>query len=372
MLVEQLLINGAKANDNGSKDGFDIVFAFAEGETLVQTDWFDQIKNMYPNAKIVGCSTSGNIYDTEVVENSVAVTAVKFERSHIKLAFSENVNPESSYETGESIAKQLLDKELKHILVFSDGLSVNGSKLADGFNSVCSSVNVHVSGGLAGDGDRFSKTYVIADDTPIQNGVIAIGIYGQALAKTGCFAGWDEFGTERIVTKSNGNVVYEIDGQKALELYKKYLGDESKNLPGSGLKFPLSIKKTSDDPYIIRTLLAVDENEQSLTFAGDIAEGSICKLMKSNIDKLIDNAGMAAKEADYNEDKEGLCIAVSCVGRKIVLGKLVEEELEILKEVLGEKVKLCGFYSYGEIAPIEGLLNCSLHNQTMTVTTIFE
>lgn len=221
MLVEQLLINGAKANDNGSKDGFDIVFAFAEGETLVQTDWFDQIKNMYPNAKIVGCSTSGNIYDTEVVENSVAVTAVKFERSHIKLAFSENVNPESSYETGASIAKQLLDKELKHILVFSDGLSVNGSKLADGFNSVCSSVNVHVSGGLAGDGDRFSKTYVIADDTPIQNGVIAIGIYGQASAKTGCFAGWDEFGTERIVTKSNGNVVYEIDGQKALELYKK-------------------------------------------------------------------------------------------------------------------------------------------------------
>lgn len=245
MLVEQLLIKNEKVDKEVGGEGFDLVFAFAEGDTLGQPGWFDKIKNIYPGATVVGCSTSGNIYDTEVAENSVAVSAVKFERSHIKTAFSENVNPESSFDTGATLAKSLLDTGLKHILVFSDGLSVNGSKLADGFNSVCSDVNVHVSGGLAGDGDRFSKTYVIADNTPIQNGVVAVGIYGEASAKTGCFAGWDEFGTERIVTKSNGNVVHEIDGQKALELYKKYLGEESKNLPGSGLKFPLSIKKTS-------------------------------------------------------------------------------------------------------------------------------
>jgi hypothetical protein len=191
--------------------------------------------------------------------------------------------------------------------------------------------------------------------------------------KSGCFAGWEEFGPERIVTKSTGNIVYEIDNQPALSLYKKYLGEQSSELPASGLKFPLSIQANKNELSVIRTLLAVDESKNSLTFAGDVPEGYICKLMRTNLDSLIDHAGMAADAATaMSKDISGLCLVVSCVGRRLVMGQLIEEELEEVQNKLGPNTLLAGFYSYGELAPFKDLLNCQLHNQTMTLTTIYE
>lgn len=372
MKSEQLVFKNGKWNGEFTLKDVDIVFVFTEGEIAHNNSWKKDLSLISGSPIIIGCSSSGCIANDSIIDNCVVATALKLEKSHIKLAFEQDVSIESSFEVGKKIATELLGDKLKHIIVFCDGLNINGNRLADGFNSVCADVDVHVSGGLAGDGARFLKTYVIANNTPTQKMVAAIGLYGDVSVQTGCFAGWDEFGTDRVITKSIGNIVYEIDGKKALELYKKYLGEESKELPGSGLKFPLSIKKSPNDPYIIRAILAVDEEAQSIIFAGEAPQGYICKLMKSNLDKLIENAGFAAKEANYEGDRRGICLAVSCVGRRIALGGLMEEELEILQEVFGEKVMLLGFYSYGEIAPIDGLVNCFLHNQTMTVTTIYE
>jgi len=372
MKTEQALFKNGKWSGEFLLKDADIVFVFAEGDAIADELWQKELSAIFGFAIIIGCSSSGSIFGDSVLDNCVVATAIKLEKSYAALAFEQNVSPSSSFEVGEKIATKLSKEGLKHIIVLSDGLNVNGSRLADGFNSVHSGINVHVSGGLAGDGARFSNTFVIANAAPAQNMVAAIGLYGDVFVKTGCFAGWDEFGTDRVITKSVGNVVYEIDGEKALELYKKYLGEEAQELPGSGLRFPLSIKKNQNDPYIIRTFLAVDEEAKSLIFAGEVPQGYICKLMKSNPEKLVENAGFAAKEADYEGEQKGVCLAVSCVGRRITLGGLVEEELEILKEILGEKTILFGFYSYGEIAPIHGLVNCFLHNQTMTVTTIYE
>jgi hypothetical protein len=266
------------------------------------------------------------------------------------------------------LMEQLKSDDLRHVLVFSDGLMVNGSELATGLNGF----GISVTGGLAGDGARFGKTWVMAD-APARSGCIAVmGLYGNLTVKSGCFAGWQEFGAERIVTKSLGNVVSEIDNQPALALYKKYLGDLAKDLPGSGLRFPLSIRTNEDEPALIRTLLAVDENAQSLTFAGDVPQGSLCKLMRTNLDSLIESAGMAAMEAQPDQQAKTLCMVVSCVGRRLVLGQLTEEELDIVQEKLGANTTLTGFYSYGELAPFSDILQCRLHNQTMTLTTIYE
>lgn len=372
MKTEQIFYQNGKWSAKASLGAADAVFVFTHGRCSADFSWREGLREMYQNAAIIGCSSSGAILEDSILDEAAVATAIKFEKSRIATAFEDNVNPENSFEIGQKLANSLMGDDIKHIILFSEGLNVNGSRLAEGFNSVCSKANIHVSGGLAGDGERFEKTFVITDFEPTQNRVVAMAIYGDAIVKTGCFAGWDEFGTQRVVTKSKGNVVYEIDGEKALDLYIKYLGDEAANLPTSGLKFPLSIKKNENDPYIIRTLLSVDKVERSISFAGDVPQGYICKLMKSNLDKLIEHAGFAAKEASVKEAENGACIAVSCVGRRIALGGLIEEELEILKDVLGERVTLCGFYSYGEIAPIEGLVNCFLHNQTMTVTAIYE
>jgi hypothetical protein len=226
---------------------------------------------------------------------------------------------------------------------------------------------------LAGDGTRFGKTWVMVNAPATIDRVVAIGFYGDLTIKSGCFAGWEEFGTERIVTKSSRNIVYEIDNQPALALYKKYLGEQASELPASGLRFPLSIQANKTEKSLIRTLLSVDEANQSLTFAGDVPQGYLCKLMRTNLDLLIENAGMAADAAQAEVQHDaGLCLVVSCVGRRLVMGQLTEEELEEVQEKLGKTTTITGFYSYGELAPFRDILQCQLHNQTMTLTTIYE
>ena len=234
--------------------------------------------------------------------------------------------------------------------------------------------NIAITGGLAGDQGRFEETYVMANGPAKPRNLVLIGFYGKNLeAGYGCFAGWGEFGVDRVITKSEGNIVYEIDGQPALALYKKFLGDFSKELPASGLRFPLSIRSKKKDYKLIRTLLGIDEDKQSLTFAGDVPEGSITLLMKGNVDDLINSAGEAAKEAKLSGDKRGLAIIISCVGRKLLMDQMTAEELEVVQEQLGENTWMTGFYSYGELAPYNKTMkHCDLHNQTMTLTTISE
>ena len=194
-------------------------------------------------------------------------------------------------ELAVGLMKELEGPELRHAFVLSDGLSVNGSDLAKGF----SSAGISVTGGLAGDAARFASTWVMADAPAAQNVVATIGFYGNLTARCGCVAGWREFGAERLVTRSEGNVVYEIDYKPALEIYTKYLGDMAKDLPGSGLRFPLSVRQTELDEPVIRTLLAVDAKAQSLTFAGDVPQGSFCRLMKTDVDSLIDGLVLPPK-----------------------------------------------------------------------------
>jgi len=150
--------------------------------------------------------------------------------------------------------------------------------------------------------------------------------------------GWDSFGPERLITKSKANVLYELDSQPALEIYKKYLGDYAKDLPGSGLLFPLSIRMKDTDDAIVRTILNVNEEDKSVTFAGNMPEGSYARLMKANFDRLIDGASNAAQNSMKKESqKPELAILISCVGRKLVLNQRIEEEVEVIRAIYGDK-----------------------------------
>jgi len=143
-------------------------------------------------------------------------------------------------------------------------------------------------------------------------------------------------------------------------------------LPGSGMRFPLSILTDGSGQDLIRTLLGVDEAHQSLTFAGDVPQGSRCKLMRTNLDTLIESADTAAHEARPADQGDGLCLIVSCAGRRVVLGQIADEELQKVQHQMGHRIKLAGFYSYGELARVQNGPECHLHNQTMSLTTICE
>ncbi len=282
-------------------------------------------------------------------------------------------NYPDSFEAGKVLFNKLDEKDLSYMLVISDGGMVNGSQLVKGIEHV-NITNIPVTGGLAGDGDKFNYTVVGCNEQPAQGNIVGVGFYGDSL-KIGhsSFGGWEIFGPEKKVTRSEANRLFEIDGKSALELYKQYLGKYADELPGSALLFPLYVRPEGSTDSVVRTILSIDTNENSMVFAGDISEGSYVRFMKANFDKLIDAATHAAcSTLTQFPAKPKLALLISCVGRKLILGKRIDEEVEAVKEIFGEGTLLSGFYSYGEISPLNKNARCELHNQTMTITTFNE
>lgn len=351
-----------------------LVMVFASPDYLDQPDALWELFNAYPQAKIVGCSSAGEIMGPLVNDTSLSVAVLQFERTKLEVVSADIDSPGLSFAVGADLARKLPIRQLSAVFVLSDGLYVNGSELVKGLNSALPS-GVIVTGGMAGDGDRFEKTWVVHERRPQSGVVTAVGFYGRRLRVThGSRGGWDGFGPERRVTRAEGNVLYELDGKPALDLYKEYLGERADGLPATGLLFPLSIREDAKDArQVVRSILAVDEEHQSLTFAGDIPQDSMAQLMRANFDRLVGGACAAAEQAKWkpNGNDETLAIAISCVGRRLVLGERVEEETEITLEHLPAGTRQIGFYSYGEISPhADGA--CELHNQTMTLTTFAE
>jgi hypothetical protein len=328
----------------------------------------------YPNASLFGCSTAGEILGNHVQDATVALTAIRFEKTTFRQV---EVDLEevrgNSCKAGKEVLKRLNHDSLRHILILSDGLNVNGAELVKGLHDDLPE-GVHVTGGLAGDGPDFKDTFIVSGNRRSSRKIVALGLYGSDLQiGFGSKGGWDSFGIERLVTRSQDNILYELDGQPALELYKSFLGDKAKDLPGSGLLFPLSMRQHEDKAPVVRTILAVNEEDQSLTFAGNIPENSYVRLMKANVDRIINGAEQSAMiTRNGSEVDTQLAILISCVGRRLVMKQLVEEEVEAVNEVLGDQVYSTGFYSYGEIAPFDQSSPCELHNQTMTITTFAE
>ena len=355
-----------------SKNTLILIFASLEEEKLKKEVL--EISEIFPSSIIIGASTAGEIFDEEVYDDTIVLSIAKFQSTSLQNHINKKISNDTSYQDGIDIAKTLNYDNLKGIFILSDGLHANGSKLTQGISSVVGS-DIVVSGGLAGDKDKFEKTWIISDGEIKESMVTAIGFYGdnihfQAASK----GGWDSLGLTREITKSRDNVVYEFDGKPALEIYKRYLGNKVKDLPASALLFPLELKDPSiSEETVVRSVLGIDEKENSLTFAGDIPQGASVTFMKANFNRLINGAEESAEKLDFSKYKseELLCIAISCVGRKLVLKSRIDEEIEAIKEVLPQNANVIGFYSYGEISPLASG-SCSLHNQTMTLTAIWE
>ncbi len=351
-----------------------LVLIFATPGMAKSESVLNFIRTKFPEAYIMGCSTSGEIANGIIEEAGVVITAIEFEHTKLEKHSVSLSGAADSTRVGESLVNQFTKAGLRHILVLSEGLHINGTQLVEGMRSVLPK-EVNVTGGLAGDGADFSQTYVIdSEEGATGDRVIGLGFYGDKIKiGYGSYGGWDIFGIERLVTRAENNVLYEIDNMPALSLYKSFLGDLANQLPASGLLFPLSLRTNNVDEPIVRTILAVDEEKQSLTFAGDIPEGSYVKLMKANVDHLIDGANQAAERSKqgFSTNIE-FALLVSCVGRKLVMKQITEEEIEAVHDVLGKDTVLTGFYSYGEISPSKMGAPCYLHNQSMTITTFSE
>lgn len=359
--------------DNFDSKNVQLVLAFGERKCLEATQPYELIRELYPAAEIVINSTSGEIYNDSVFNNTIIVTAIEFEKTSVRTVRVEIDNYLQSTKSGEEIAAALLADDLATILIISDGGFVNGSALIAALNEKTDN-KIPISGGLAGDEARFEKTLVGLNENPKQGVIIGIGLYGKDLkVGHGTMGGWDGFGPEREVTASEYNVLYQLGDKAALDIYKEYLGKYADELPGAALLFPLSMRITEDDEPVVRTILSIDETAKSMTFAGDMPKGSLVRFMRANLDRIVDASATAANSSlESFANKPELAILISCVGRKLVLGQRTEEEVEAAREVFGADTIMTGFYSYGEISSQNPNARCELHNQTMTITTLSE
>lgn len=353
-----------------------LVLVFGNRYMLQDDTIYNEIRSAFKDGHFVFGSTSGDITSESVDDESITITAIEFEKSSFSIKTASILNLDNkidSYIIGKELIQKLPQKKLKYAFVVSDGSFINGSQLTIGMNDATEN-NLLITGALCGDGARFETTLSSYNELPKEGEIVVIGLYGDTLEVS--FAsngGWTPFGPERVVTKSVDNILYELDGKPALDLYKTYLGEKSKELPGAALLYPLKVKSSDENKSIVRTILNINEAENSMILAGDILENSKVQLMMTNVDSIVSAAEVGAEKAlVYRENKPELAILVSCIGRKLVLDQRVEEEVEEVIEVIGKEATVCGFYSYGEIAPFNEEMNCQLHNQTMAITLISE
>lgn len=351
------------------------VLVFGAVEFFTAPDFVTALREAFPAAHVIGCSTAGEIAAGVVEDGTCCITAVRFDGVALAVASTRLTGMEDSLAAGVRIGEALMSPDLAAVLVFGPGVSINGSDLVEGIASRVGR-RLPITGGLAGDGGAFARTFTIGPDGVCDDTVVAVGLSGTALSLAhGSFGGWVPFGPARKVTRCAGNVLYELDGEPALDVYKRYLGDHADGLPASGLLFPFEmLGKDHGALGIIRTILGVDEAAGSLTLAGAIDPQGYLRLMHASTDRLVNGAETAAAGASAMQPADGdsLAILVSCVGRKLVMGERVDEEVEAVGEVCGRRVMLTGFYSYGEIGPNAPGGPCQLHNQTMTITWIGE
>ncbi len=371
-----MLTKSYKFTDNEWSEPFDpsmdsentMILVFFES-TLVIDQHLKNIRAVYPKSKIVGSSTSGEIQNGEINDNSIVCVVTRFKHTRLKL-FSTPIDFTTSAEVGRTISESLASPELKNILLFTDGLNIDGSDLIKEMHQTLLEKNIYtpITGGLAGDGNRFINTFVIFDTEIKTHHAVALGFYGehiQVFAGTG--TGWDPFGPLRVVTKAKHNTVFEIDGIPALKLYREYLKEDAQNLPVSGVLFPLGVSWGKNE-NIVRSVARIDEANNGLIFASRIPENSKVQLMHSNVMKLINAAENALDNCpmDFTQDTPTLALIVSCIGRRMIMGQKTEDEIEIIRDRLPIHAEICGFYSYGEFAPTANKQN-ELHNQTMTL-----
>ncbi|MFT4749846.1 MAG: hypothetical protein ACJA0J_000876 [Bdellovibrionota bacterium] len=374
MKVKQYLIRSLSALNLPIDPLADLVLGFGDKALLEDPTVYDTLREHFPSAIIALSSSSGEIYQAEVYDGTISLLTLSFEQTQLKHQGVNIKDYPDSFAAGAAVVRNLLTEDLQHILVLSDGSLVNGSKLVKGLRSIVAD-RVSVTGGLAGDGADFDYTLVGLNEAPMQGRILAIGFYGSSLRVAhGSFGGWEPFGLEKTVTKSTANELFELDGKSALNKYKEYLGEYASELPGSALLFPLSIRVEGGDKHLVRTILSIDNERSSMIFAGDVPEGSKVRFMRANIDRLIDAASTAANNAlvGFDQLEPEVALLISCVGRKLVLGSRVDEEIEAVAEILGKKTLLSGYYSYGEISPLRKSGSCELHNQTMTITCMQE
>ena len=332
---------------------------------------FEGLRALFPSAQVAGCTTNGEIFRGEVMDGSAVAAAIRFDKTEVRTAFRRLERNGDARAAGQSLAAELSGEGLKAVFVLADAFGFNGPDLVEGLSGALPK-GVIVSGGMAGDDGRLSGgTRAGLDMTPCDGGVAAIGFYGQAVRFShGVAGGWDPLGPCRHITRSAGQLLFELDGQPALDVYESFVGDGETT---ARMRHPFCIKPEADSEQdVIWEVVGIDRENKALVFIDTVPEGSWAQLMRGVDEHLVDGAAEAARIATAEPPVgEALGLVVSCIGRKWVMGQRVGDETEAVQEQTGSAPTI-GFFSYGEVAPHARTGVCTLHHASMSVTMLSE
>ena len=376
MKVDQfLLANNAisySQKNISSAEEVSFVLVFASRSKMESPKWLSLLQNHYPGADILSCSTSGEVYFSELTNESVTGMAVALSKTNFEIYAERLVGNQESFDLGKNLASRFATEGLNHVLLFGDGWLVNGSDLVQGMYSILGKA-VSISGGLAGDGANFSKTLVGLNEDIHQRMAVAIGFYGDTLKiGFGSHGGWSELGEAYEVTEADGREILKLGTTSPLSAYKAFLGDDADGLPGTALLYPVAVWLPGAEDYVVRTVFNTDEFNGSITLGEATPVGSRLQFMRARFDDLLKGVKGAAEEAltGLGQSPE-MALMVSCIGRKLLFNQQIDEEIKETHEVLGSQTPIGGFYSYGEICPVQKDL-AALHHQMLTLTVFAE
>jgi hypothetical protein len=324
---------------------------------------------------IYGATTNGEFTEKGITEESIAIMLLDINPDYFTILIEEY--PEKDYRTiTQSMAHKALE-EFSHpaFLIAGSEMETDAEELLHGFEDIIGK-QVNVFGGMAGDDYSFTKQFVFTNGKESERGIVALVLDEDKLIIKGkATCGWKPMGTEKIVTKSEGNRVYSIEGISPLEMTKKYSGLENLTEDNKRIEieiavaFPLQLQRDQGDP-VMRPGLKVDWEDGSFICSGSVPQGSKIKFSLPPDFDVIEKVVQGCKELKESDMPEAdALIMYSCAGRLISLGPMMGEELEGVRKVWD--VPMAGMFSNAELARATGG-NLEMHNLTTCCVVLKE
>lgn len=344
------------------------------------------LATLLPGVSIVGCSTDGEITADGLSVDSVVLILLSSPSMTARAAHFAGLTPENSLQAGREIASSLASERGRALMLFPDGLTCNGSDIIRGAQEVLNSSFI-MAGGTSGDRGRFQKTFQIQNGKAHSTSLVGLMLESDTPLEIGfgVMSGWKPIGIAKTVTHAEGNVVYRIENETALDVYSTFLGDKASQLPAIGVEYPFGLVDESgrvgekgfrdgDEYILLRAPMAVDRSTGAIQFAASIPQGAKIKMTRAKSTEIIEAAREAASRSlQHLTGKPDAVFFFSCMARKVVLGRKTDQEIMAAREVYGESIPMIGFYTYGEIANCgENAPICRFHNETATFLAIRE
>ena len=332
----------------------------------------DKIYEKWPDLQLIGCTADGEFSsECDYVEDSLVLTLFVSKNINIVSGFFDNTSTDPSKEYSQVLSEAVsrLGQKPKLCILFSDVLKTNGETVMEQITMLTEG-KLPIVGGISADSWRFDECKQFFNN--ISSATISpfLLLAGEFDFSVGMDSGWEPIGEIGTVTKSEGNVLYEINHKPALEFYRDILGENTKPT----LELPIALYDEFGSFRFMRTTFEnYDRNTGAVTYLGNVPMNYKVRITMVNRESILAGAKSSIDQAIRTfppNELPVIALCFTCSARRVLLGTRTIEESQIVREKIGDRIKFSGFYTYGEFCPISTKLFNEFHNETFVVVLL--